>query len=245
MDQPPRGGPEFCRLIEQIRRIEGHAERGQPAAAISWDDRGVGPSLAAGVLHEWFAASESGPRWVPPLCVMGHLAARAAAMAPGREVVWIGRRCWPYIRALAVLGLLNRSLFVDPPDAGSRFASIELALRCPAVAAVVAEAQGMSMAVSRRLQLAAADGGVPALLARPEQELSHLSAAAGRWRVQRVPASRPRWTVHLLRCKGMQPIPGAPRSWTVEWDHAKGALALPPDLADGPRLAPASLRYTG
>lgn len=103
--------------------------------------------------------------------------------------------------------LLARSIFVDPPDDRARLWAIDLCLRAPSVAVVVADGRGLSMAASRRLQLAAEAGNTLALLARPAAERRTLSAAATRWHVHRTlvaerDASRPRWMLELLRCKG-------------------------------------------
>ena len=147
--------------------------------------------------------------------------------------------------------LLRQSVFIDPPVRGGgrsrtsggrgtskgtsggggdlRVWAMDLALRSPAVSVVIADGSGLSMAATRRLQLAAEAGHGLALLARPANDLTELSAAATRWRVCREPAShqRPRWTVELLRCKGVQPA-----RWSVEWDRATWTVVIPADVAD-------------
>jgi len=136
--------------------------------------------------------------------------------------------------------LLAHILWVDPPDDATRFWCIDLALRCKGVSAVVADATRMDMAGSRRFQLAAEAGNTVGLLARPATERRILSAAATRWLItpEPTPLKRPRWTVELLRRKGVRPTTESPRRFVVEWDHAQSAVALPPDLARGP-LSPA------
>ena len=139
-------------------------------------------------------------------------------------VVWIGQRIRPYPHLL-LRGrppverfassrqstanardrlLLERSLFIDPPDDGTRLWAIDLALRCTAVCAVIADGCGLSMAQTRRLQLAAEAGEALVLLARPPEEERELSAAMTRWRIAPAPSStdRPRWSITLLRRKG-------------------------------------------
>ena len=130
-------------------------------------------------------------------------------------MVWIGRRCWPHWTAEA--DALGGTILLDPPDEASRVWAVDLALRCPAIGAVVADASGFTMPVTRRLQLAAGQGGALGLLARPPWERKELSAAATRWRVEPVISDQdgPRWAVELLRCKGMQPTSHA-RRWVVE-----------------------------
>lgn len=127
--------------------------------------------------------------------------------------------------------VLDRSLFVDPPDRKGLLWAVDAALRCPTVAAVVADGSNLPLPASRRLQLAAEAGSGLCLLARPANELRQLSAAATRWHVRRGgpspedgppldseagelstdPADRPRWDLELLRCRaGLARVARAP-----------------------------------
>jgi hypothetical protein len=247
--------------------------------------------LARGAIHEWLGcagaartvdrkaartAARTADRgdWSPPLFLLTHLAwcalvegaeAGGASGSAARLAVWVGRRVWPYPRALvrdfgvalatskeargeqrgSARGeasgeesgdasgaaaaparawqlelvrlsfsqrpsdpqqLLARTLFVDPRGIRERLWAIDSALRSPAVGVVVADVSGFDMAASRRLQLAAGEGGGVGIFARPPREERELSAAATRWRVARSAPSRkragPGWTLELLRCKG-------------------------------------------
>jgi hypothetical protein len=200
--------------------------------------------------------------WLPPLGILTHLARRALEQGwPGGRVcvLWIGPRIWPYPPTLARPGeartgdlhdqespsLLDNSVFVTARSVAERAWAIDVALRSPAVCAVVADATGMRMAESRRFQLAAAagggdgGGGALGLLTRPHAELGELSASQTRWLVGPAPSpgDEPRWIVELLRCKGVRPIPEDARRWTVRIDDDTGDLRLVPD-APYRRLAP-------
>ncbi len=171
----------------------------------------LGGGLARGAVHEWFVVAEQTPvagaggrpvgaeRWTAPLCIFAHLAWQAVEWEQTKHsrVLWIGRRCWPYPRVLMAAGrharlvsshhLLQASLFLNPPDRSARLWAIDLALRSPAVALVIADGSGLDMASTRRLQLAAeaglrGGGGGIALFARPPHEQRQLSAASTRWR---------------------------------------------------------------
>jgi hypothetical protein len=171
-------------------------------------------------------------------------------------VLFIGRRVWPYPRRLVVVSgpsarggrgdasspppgdrrLLERALFVDPKDDGARLWAIDLALRCRAIAAVVADGSGLSMASSRRLQLAAEAGSALALLARPPNDLPRPSAAGLRLLVTRdavatssPSAPRPRWVVTLLRAKGVQNASGT---------QSPSAVCEPVTLRGGAAIGP-------
>lgn len=211
-----------------------------------------------GGLHEWFgtgAASEQGPRrdrfWLPPMALLIGMAWEAVEADPRRRVIWIGRRCWPYPPALMRHGadrfdrrLLERSVFVETEASraghGERVWAIELAARCAGVGAVVADGSGLTMAESRRLQLAAAVSertATPLLLARPPWEERELSAARTRWRVSPLPfiddthnenGQRQGWALELLRCKGLRTERATEdaRRWAVRRDHATGHITM-------------------
>ncbi len=232
----------LTQLREAIAAIEHGKSRRAPSSR-RIDGLPVTPGL-----HEWFGLADTprAPRWIPPLGILLYLARRSLE-SPDREgrggrgdrggagVVWIGRRCWPFFQGLPPDHrgvLLQRSIFIDPPDDMSRLWAIDLAARCPAAAAVVADGSRLDMAATRRLQLAAESGSALVLCARPPEEMNHLSAAMTRWLVCCAPSAdkTPRWNVELVRCKGMQP--GS--QWTVEWKSAQGGVVVHAVLADRP-----------
>lgn len=215
--------------------------------------------LRRGAVHEWIGVTDchgqigtptrcrprSGrdPDWSPPLALLAHLARQAAAgdstdgyaRAPGR-LVWIGERVWPYPHVMGRdRSLLAESLWVRTGSDGSRLWATELALRSGAAAAVIADGSRFDRAATQRLQLAAEAKGGVCLLVRPPHERSMLSAAATRWWVRTATSSGtgPRWTVELLRCKGVQPAPGAVRPWMVGYEWQSGDLRVFPDVVGG------------
>jgi len=258
---------QIQQLIEQMRQMERHPSdcatdtrphRNAPLTT-GWDaiDRALsrlGGGLMRGAIHEWFTEGGS------PLCVLEHLAKRAGRAAIDASgcgaVMWIGRACWPYPWAMAHDGveLLNEALWVDPPDIGTRLWATDLAARCSGVAAVIADGSELTMAATRRLQLAAQSGGTLVLLSRPGRERDRLSAATTRWLIRpaRSPTGRPRWEIRLIRCKpstlatgeainagthtgvdtGMRA--GPPPTWHLEWDDATGAIHMATDVANRP-----------
>lgn len=229
-------------------------------------DAQLGGGLSAGGLHEWFgveealdgdAARSTGRRWSPPLCILVHLAWQALDHAPSEPwTLWIGGQCHPYPRVL-IRGedrrLLERSLFVAPRDAASRLWAIDLALRSPAVGCVVADGSHFDRPATQRVQLLARSQGKLVLSACPPKQRDELSAAQTRWRIRAAPppedASKkeihPRWSVELLRCKGVRPAQSH-CVWRMEWNRGQGAVHLSARLADlaGPpqKQAPRSER---
>lgn len=227
------------------------------------------PPLAI-LVHLAWRALEAGDGGVRPVLWIGrrvwpypHALVRDAAAPrfPGSLFERAARREPPELELARVHGwkqdrrLLERSWLVDPPDAAGRLWAIDLAARCASVAALVADGSALSMAASRRLQLAAEAGGALVLLARPPWERGALSAAATRWCVQRVPnasggtralegvrdPARSRFEVELVRRKGAS---GGFR-FVLEWDHAQGVVALPTELVDRSRAPGAAALDAG
>jgi protein ImuA len=230
--------PSFPRVIHRC----GYLPLGIPQIDVCLP----GGGLKRGATHEWFTLLPDGQpsrrSWFPPLSILTILATTSAGL-----IIWIDLHPFP-----GALGpLLGRSLFINPPaDAPARLWAIDQALRSSALrrGAVLANAAGLDMAASRRLQLAAESGGnqgAIGLLVRPPNERSVISAAETRWQVspnsqiangksQMLPYVRPRpafaichlpfgnflWRLELLRCKG-SPMAGT-RRWIIEWaqgDH--------------------------
>ena len=127
--------------------------------------------------------------------------------------------------------------------------AVEEGLRCGALVAVLAEVEGIPFAASRRLALAAAEGGTPALLLRHD-ELGPASAAQTRWRVAALPGRAdpfdegapglPRWHLALVRARG-----GRPAARDVEWNRETGDFRLAAALADRPATPRAAAPQAG
>ncbi len=202
--------------------------------------------LALGVIHEWIGlcgddglSSKAETYWTPPLSLLLQVAGAATSLGDSAGSIWIGHRVWPYVPSLfqthGVPGL-DRSVFVRAGSVVDRLWACDLALRS-GVAAVVVDGSGFNLIATRRLQLAAEAGAALCLLARPPWERFELSAAATRWLVSNRASSSMmrRWTVELLRCKGMQPAAHATRVWVLERDRATRRLRVAIDILDRPR----------
>lgn len=284
-------------LLEKIRAIETRyaavistadacgRESVDRLAETGWRavDAVLGGGLVDSGLHEWFGVAEEGDgspsrmnrrggRWMPPVCVLAHLAWRAMDRSTTpRWAMWIGRSCFPYPRVL-VRGeshdarLLDRSVFVAPKTAADRLWAVDLAIRSPATALVIADGSDFNMAATRRLHLAARREHKWILLARPPWEVSVLSAAHTRWRVSRLAGDappeamllggdgdsadmssqagmNPAWHVQLLRCKGIQ-LEKVRSEWALEWHRGEGVvdLSAPVACATGGAAAEAPAR---
>ena len=195
--------------------------------------------LWGGALHEWaFHPSSSDDLSVArhprsqqpseshaPLAILSVVAGNALRAishrnSSARYVIWIGRACWPTPYLLAqTVGAIERCLFLDPPDQRAKLWALDVALRSPATAVVIADQRapthGIGLALSRRYALAARAGGVLGLLLCHEQAFHHTSMAMSRWLVTPHPTSEgdPRFALSLVRYKGPTQTP---LHWSVE-----------------------------
>jgi protein ImuA len=202
----PSGRAEgMARLRRAIAQIE--AEAGQAGERLAQRlplvralDSALGGGLADDALHEIAPA-----RPADGAAAMGFalaLAARFSSRRPASALL-IGEGFAAeesgalYGPGLVAHGLtLSRLVFVRAPDAALAFWAMEEALKCGAPAAVVGEIwslKGYSLAVSRRLLLAARKGRTPALLilASAYGQAERLSSAAEtRFEIAAAPSAR-------------------------------------------------------
>jgi protein ImuA len=185
------------------------------------------------------------------------LAARFAEASPQAPVLWCEGGHAPfdvgalYGPGLAPFGLdPARLIVVSPARAIELLWTMEEALRLGALAAVVGEIDGhasaLDLTATRRLQLAAEEGGTPVLILTGHHSMG-ASAATTRWRIAAAPSQperegqgteligRPRWRVMLDRCRGAE----AGGEWFVEWDTRTRLLETVP------RAAPSRFRRAG
>ncbi len=219
--------------IDQIRERIGalRTDRGPSLGAIE------GAPLRLRATHEWFGPSIDRRDWSPPLGVLAALATRGLEAGLLGHVAWIGRRVFPYPPALD-RRTLAASVFVDAPSLEARVWAMDLALRAQTPIAVIADARGMTLAQSRRVQLAAAHGNGIGLLARPALEEGALSAAVTRWRIDTDSMGGIRWSMTLLRHKDEPRLMDRARCWIAEWNDGEG-LVTRPAVVDGGARRPA------
>ena len=245
-------------LRARIRALElGEASVAAPVAALgiaAIDAALPGGGLARGALHEIEVAGDAG-REAALGAASGFAAVLLARFAAGRgsgaahrPVLWCQRRIDLYAPGLAAFGLdPARLIVVRAPAPRQVLWVLEEALRGRRLAAVLGEVDGIDLAASRRLQLAARAGTACVLLRRGPAP--GISAAVTRWRVGPAPGDAvqsghalphdpgaSRWRVELVRCRG-----GAARAWLVEWCHETHRFTMAAPLADRTE-APARFR---
>jgi len=145
-------------------------------------------------------------------------------------VLWCLRAPELYGPGLAALGFDPRRLILAKTRGKADLLwAMEEGLRCPKLAAAVAETGTLGGREQRRLQLAAEAGGVTGFVLRGESGAKTGAFFATSWRLSCAPAgdAGPRWNLELSRCRG-----GANGSWLVEWNHETGDLSLAAPLLD-------------
>ncbi|MEK9645908.1 MAG: hypothetical protein VW547_10235, partial [Alphaproteobacteria bacterium] len=243
------------RLHEHIRRIEGYggtlAEGNRqvlPFGIEEIDSHLPGGGLARGALHEVFAAdkgsADAGIATAFCALLAGRLVRQHDADGAAGGILWC-ERPWTldagalYPPALLPFGIdPARVILVRARRDDDTLWAMEEGLRCPYLAAVVGEVGEMSLTASRRLQLAAGESGVAALMLRPRTDRPAPSAAATRWRLGATARSgatagttaettdsappglgAAHWQAEMFRCRG-----GAAAPRRMEWDADTGVV---------------------
>lgn len=236
-------------LRERVRAIEdvGPTARREslPFGVEEIDHRLAGNGLAAALHEVTGLGSDLSDDAAATLFVAG-----IAARRPG-TVLWALRRPDLFAPGLALAGLApDRLLYAECGRDEDVLAVMEEGLRHGGLAAMVGEAGRVTMAATRRLQLAAEEGGTLALMLKRwrrsgEDPLAPPSAAATRWRIGCAPSAalpvagvgRPRWHVELARQRG-----GESFQWIMEACDAEGRLALSAEPACRPAAAAGPVR---
>ena len=244
----PRGrhapSAAITQLRKQIARIERHSIQDSAERSIPFDIDAIDQALPAGgirlgALHE---AASAGPDTEQAAAATLFTAGILARL--DGPVLWVLRQADLFAPGLAGAGLQpDRIIFAE---AGKHVLPVmEEGLRHPGLAAVVAEHAGrLSLVASRRLQLAAEQTGILAILIRRSRSfedpaLNEPTAAITRWRIAALPSppalphapdtpglGRAHWRLDLTRCRG-----GEPGAWRVEACNAAGRLSLVPNPA--------------
>lgn len=138
-------------------------------------------------------------------------------------------------------------ILVDCPGRKELLRSAEEGLRCPPLAAVIAETgRGIDLTASRRLQLAAQAGGATGfLLFMDGIDMQGPVSLSTAWDIEPAPAVGSAagivaWHVRLNRCRN-----GRSGEWMVSWNGQTHRLDLVPPAVDRPADSPPRQRLAG
>jgi protein ImuA len=206
--------------------------------------------LRLGALHEVAGGGSGAVNGAAAVLFVAGVLARMEG-----PVLWCLRQRDLFAPALAGVGLHpQRVIYAEAGDEKGVLAVLEDGLRHGGLAAVVGEVGGLAMTPSRRLQLAAEEGGTTAFAVRrwrtpsAAADYGQPTASVSRWRVSALPATRevvaglmgrPRWLVEMMRCRGAQAC-----EWELEACDEEGHLAVPAELALGSLASGAGRRRT-
>jgi protein ImuA len=223
------------RLRAEVRAIvAGHKG---PAASLPFglealDERLAGGGLADAGLHDVAGASAGYSDDAAATLFLAGIAGRRAG--EGGTVLWVVTKRDLFAPGLAQAGLPpERLLVAEAGRDADVLAVMEEGLRHGSIAAVVGEVGRAGLTETRRLQLAAEEGGTMALMLRRWRKgdpLAEPSTAVTRWRIGSAPSEplpvpgidRACWQVELARQRG-----GEAFSLILESCDAQGRLALP------------------
>ncbi len=243
--------PDLQPLRDAIARLEVR----DPARALAVLPFGVGEidarlpggGLARAALHEVAGGGADVVHGTAAALFAAGLLARV-----GGPVLWCLTRPDLFAPALQQAGLHpDRVIYVEAGDDTAVLACAEEGLRHGALGGVVAEVARLPMTASRRLQLAAEEGGTLGLALRrwrrpaEASDFGQPTAARTRWRVSALPSAplpvpgvgRARWLVELVRARA-----GGSADFVLEACDEQGRLALPAELAHRPAAAQAGPR---
>ena len=153
----------------------------------------------------------------------GFLAGLMSCLTQSKSTcLWVSTRHSVFPPALKAFGIApERVIFINALREKQALWTIEEALKCKALAAVVGEISHLDFTASRRLQLAVEQSRVTGFIHRYQSKTETPVACVSRWRITRLASvaeegasglGLPRWNVQLLKVRG-----GQPGSWQVEW----------------------------
>lgn len=237
-----RSGSALDILRAEVRRLEGNNRRVAsvlPFGVSEIDSRLPGGGLALGALHEVAGGGNGAIDGAAAALFSAGIAARTKG-----KVLWCITTPDLFAPAIAQAGLsCDRVIYVEAGDEATVLACMEEGLRHGGLGAVVAEVARLTMTASRRLQLAAENGGSIGIALRrwrrqmEATDFGQPTAAMTRWRVSALPSQalpvpgvgRHRWLVELIRARA-----GESADFELEACDDTGRLALPAHLVHRP-----------
>ncbi len=211
-------------LRNSICRLEGYVPSNNPLL-----DAALGPISGAfpngvfplGSIHEFITHSVESIA-----ATTGFIAAvHSKAIAPSATTIWITRkRVFP--PSLIAYGLLpERFIFIHTKNDQDTLWTLDEALRCPSIPAVIAEVPHLDFQSSRRLQLAVESSRATGFVIRHTKGAPTTTASLARWMVTPSPSEGidelpgigwPKWKVELLRVRN-----GKTGKWWVQWNQGR------------------------
>jgi len=171
-----------------------------------------------GSVHEFLSASVE-----DVASTNGFVAALLSkVMQRGGVCIWISASRTLFPAALKTFGVEpDQIIFIDLKKEKDVLWTMEEALKCERLAAVLAQVKEINFTESRRFQLAVEKSRVTGFLLRHQPPRLNTIACVARWRITSLPSDLengmpgvgfPRWNVELLKVRN-----GKTGNWKVEW----------------------------
>ena len=171
-----------------------------------------------GVMHEFISPDIKGAA-----ATNGFIAGLITGLSFNKGTcLWVGNKRTVFPPALKAFGINpEQIIFVDLARQKDVLWTIEEALKCKALSAVVGELSELSFTESRRLQLAVEQSHVTGFIHRYNPKTENVVACVSRWKIRSLPSiiedgmpgvGYPRWKVELLKVRN-----GTPAAWNIEW----------------------------
>ena len=175
-------------------------------------------TFPTGCMHEFLSTSTE-----DAAATNGFVAALLnCLMKRGGVCIWISASRTLFPAALKTFGLEPyQIIFIDLKKEKDVLWTMEEALKCDRLTAVLGELKEISFTESRRLQLAVEQSRVTGFLLRQQPRNLNTVACVSRWRITSLSSELehgmpgvgfPRWNVELLKVRN-----GKPGTWKVEW----------------------------
>ena len=172
-----------------------------------------------GAIHELTCTSQEGSA-----STIGFITALLASALKQYTCLWVTQNVKVFPPALKLFGLEpDKFIFIKTTSNKETLWTIEEALKCEHLTAVVGETKSIDFTASRRLQLAVEESNVNGFIIRNNP--TNTIASIARWKITSLPSESldglpgvtfPRWNVELLKVRN-----GIPQSWQVEWSNNK------------------------
>ena len=174
-----------------------------------------------GAIHEFISMSPE-----DSAATNGFLSAILSPLLQEGAALWIGSSRTLFPPALTSFGIApERIIFIDLKREKDILWTMEEALQCSSLTAVVGEIKELGFTASRRLQLAVEKSRVTGFIHRQQFKSNQTTACLCRWRITPLSSvleddlpgvGHPRWQVDLLKARN-----GKPGTWEVEWSADK------------------------
>lgn len=218
-------------IFSQLEKEILHLQRFKPLHSGGMDaglglikDAFPNSNFPTGAVHEFFSSGEE-----DSAASSGFIAGvMSSLMKCGGPSVWISSTSFVFPPALKFFGIdPHKIIFIHPRKPKDILWTIEEALKCDSVCAVVGEIGEINLFESRRLQLAVEESKVTGFILRRNPK-NLATSFVTRWRITPLPSTTesnlpgvgfPKWNVELLKVRN-----GKPGAWEMVWRNGRFEL---------------------